>query len=367
MEPAHKYTLEHFHTQLKITNDLSSIIDSFRTCLRVTAQSFKSKSDKIVSAQKLVGIDKHNFKNKAKSMIMPIDTLSRNVESNYATNVKDLRKQFDNFIQKLEKLCKGQAEYTEDELLNDLHKIKAKVFKQTIFSVHIKNLLSSNNSRYIGTLIVINKYLDEHEVDTLVALLQLAQETNIDWPLKLYNEKRTKLFSEQKHQIVLNNRVFLLRDLWDYVNLQARQKELINIKVDHLVFSKELKFNVGLKIDLIQADTFRISKPTKDLVNLNLSYINLAELEPNAFDGLNKLEELNLSCNNLTELNKFPKLAKLVELNLEKNQIKSMEKNVFERLRKLTNLNLSHNKVSVFCAHFQTIILKFDDFIFRSG
>ncbi len=342
-----KCTLEYLYNQLKITNELSSIIDNFRIFLQKTHQSYKSKSEKILKTQKLGRMERPLLKIKTENIINHIKAFSNNVESNYANNVKEVSNRFSMFVKKLEKLYQGEFDYTEEELLSELHEIKDKIFRRTLFSANIKNLFSSNNSHlYIDTLIQINVYLDDFEIDTLLALLQLAQETNIDWPIKIYNEKKPKLSLKKKKDIVLNNRVFLIRDLWDYINLVARQKDVILIKIDRLFFSKELSFNKELRIDLIQADTFKYSKPTKDLVQLNLSNIELCEFELNAFAGLDNLEQLDLSCNNLTQLNKFPKLKRLIHLNLEKNHIRIVERNVFENLSQLNILNLSNNKVS---------------------
>ena len=72
-------------------------------------------------------------------------------------------------------------------------------------------------------------------------------------------------------------------------------------------------------------------------------------MEPAAFTGLDSLEELVLSNNVITSLERgmFDGLESLEELQLDNNTINLMEDRIFEHMGRLQRLDLSHNDISV--------------------
>ena len=85
------------------------------------------------------------------------------------------------------------------------------------------------------------------------------------------------------------------------------------------------------------------------LKGLDLSYNYLKyELKEGCFNGLNLLEELNLSNNDLSELKNgyFDALNSLKQLNLSKNNLSELKEGCFDGLNLLTYLFLSNNDLS---------------------
>lgn len=132
---------------------------------------------------------------------------------------------------------------------------------------------------------------------------------------------------------------------------------------------RQLKF-----LDLSENQIVDITENSFKLSNLkflNLSDNKIVRINKNGFNGLIKLRELNLSKNNLSELNKLTfsqgmtslkrlDLSKnnltttiinapyLIDLNMKNNEITEIVTNAFRGCPILENLNLSGNKIKTF-------------------
>uniref|UniRef100_A0AC34GQZ7 Uncharacterized protein n=1 Tax=Panagrolaimus sp. ES5 TaxID=591445 RepID=A0AC34GQZ7_9BILA len=93
---------------------------------------------------------------------------------------------------------------------------------------------------------------------------------------------------------------------------------------------------------------FIFPKNIKTIVILNFGNNHISEIENEAFDSFNSLEELDLNSNTITEIDKkvFTKKlgATLLRLKLDKNKIQELTSNSFKYLTELVYLDLSRNK-----------------------
>ena len=95
------------------------------------------------------------------------------------------------------------------------------------------------------------------------------------------------------------------------------------------------------KISIVELDTF------EGLSNLNHLYLaenRVRILSHLALSPLTSLWALDLSCNLIETIPKFPR--SLISLNLRNNSILGVDKSSFAGLDRLTDLDLSHNKIS---------------------
>lgn len=101
----------------------------------------------------------------------------------------------------------------------------------------------------------------------------------------------------------------------------------------------------NMPIGRITADTF--SRFGSDLWVLGCSYCGITDIDPNAFQHLNNLQQLSLDNNRLTAIKKswFKGLDYLTYLDINYNNIESIEAGVFENLPSLVELRLSGNRL----------------------
>lgn len=78
-----------------------------------------------------------------------------------------------------------------------------------------------------------------------------------------------------------------------------------------------------------------------------IRYGQLKNLKTLIFDGLNELEVLRLTDNEIEKIESFPKLNKVINLNLSKNLLKFIDENYFANLANLQLLTLEDNKISL--------------------
>lgn len=114
--------------------------------------------------------------------------------------------------------------------------------------------------------------------------------------------------------------------------------KLINLQELDLSSNKLFSFDSSEYL----SDPLILKNLTK-LENLNLSFNDLNNLGKDAFSNLNNLQKLNLSHNNLTALDKsqFKGLTNLKELLLGVNSLETLDKELFVGLNKLQKLSLS--------------------------
>lgn len=95
----------------------------------------------------------------------------------------------------------------------------------------------------------------------------------------------------------------------------------------------------------LQSETF---KHLHQIKRLNLSWLQLNQIEPKAFQGLRNLYSLNLSGNKLVTFTNltFTGLSQLGKLNLSHNSLNFLERSYFLGLDSLKVLDLSNNKIS---------------------
>ncbi len=91
------------------------------------------------------------------------------------------------------------------------------------------------------------------------------------------------------------------------------------------------------------------------LNSINLSHNRIEDVDEECFTGLELVENLNLSMNNLCTMPDLNKLKSLTNLNLSFNEIKFIERECFSDLVNLRELDLSGNKItSVYDDTFQS-------------
>lgn len=100
------------------------------------------------------------------------------------------------------------------------------------------------------------------------------------------------------------------------------------------------------------------------LMILNLSRNEISEIESEAFAVLVKLKILDLSCNKIAQVDvkSFDGLTELEELNLEYNLLTQLPGDVFEDLLNLKVLILSHNKIQELKNEIFTVINVIEEF-----
>lgn len=81
--------------------------------------------------------------------------------------------------------------------------------------------------------------------------------------------------------------------------------------------------------------------------SLNISYLNLNDINPGAFSNVIQMKSLDCSNNNLQYLhsNVFDKVNNLEVLSLARNNLRGIPRNLFSQLKKLKKLDLSENKL----------------------
>lgn len=85
----------------------------------------------------------------------------------------------------------------------------------------------------------------------------------------------------------------------------------------------------------------------KNISELSATNVGMIAINRNAFEGMSQLKVLNLSQNEITEIESgsFTSLAELRKLDLSHNRIQVIVK-AFMGLKELEDLNLSHNKLT---------------------
>lgn len=84
-----------------------------------------------------------------------------------------------------------------------------------------------------------------------------------------------------------------------------------------------------------------------ELTEINLKSNGIRHIDSNTFKGLSRLEILDLSRNEITNLNVnlFESLSSLKELRLYRNKLKRIDGNTFKNLSSLQRLSLSNNEI----------------------
>ena len=155
----------------------------------------------------------------------------------------------------------------------------------------------------------------------------------------------TKLSINRCQLKSINNRMFT-----GLIKLQE-----LNLN-DNLISSFEIvdEFNTILldKANLspmeLEAVRKHLFEDLKNLTTLSLNGNRLEKLDLNVFLNLEKLKELNLSSNAISELNDISleqNLTSLTTLKLQHNQLVAISKNAFSSAKKLRHLDLSRNKL----------------------
>ena len=123
------------------------------------------------------------------------------------------------------------------------------------------------------------------------------------------------------------------------LSLTLNRQKLKELTGEHL-YDAEFELD-SYKITSLAADTFTDVRNT--LVDLDLSYNELTSLPENIFQGLSKIERINLGNNKFIQINPylFNGLGKtLLEIKLKKMDLTSIAPNTFKGLNKLHTLDL---------------------------
>lgn len=122
------------------------------------------------------------------------------------------------------------------------------------------------------------------------------------------------------------------------LKLTLNRQKLKELTGEHL-YDTEFELD-SYKITSLAADTFTDVRNT--LVKLDLSYNELTSLPENVFQGLSKIEVINLGNNKFIQINPylFNGLKTLLEIKLKKMDLTSIAPNTFRGLSKLHTLDL---------------------------
>lgn len=127
----------------------------------------------------------------------------------------------------------------------------------------------------------------------------------------------------------------------DVKSLNLSDKKLVEFKTD----LKQLLF-LNLSFNNVEKFT---SENLTDLQYLDLSCNQISDFSKIKLNFLNKIEQVNLSCNKIDQipLNLFsPNSTKLTNLNLSFNRLRKISKKTFYNLINIENLILSYNNIS---------------------
>ncbi|KAL3286152.1 hypothetical protein HHI36_000664 [Cryptolaemus montrouzieri] len=132
-------------------------------------------------------------------------------------------------------------------------------------------------------------------------------------------------------------------------------RKLSRLSLKSTVIDTEMKFDRIIAPNLTSLELEEIDirigakmfRNHSQLLELNLSFNNIAYLEENVFENLFKLENLHLSKNNIEYLDNdlFAHLYNLRYLMLDFNDIENLNNETFKNLHKLNSLDLSNNNV----------------------
>lgn len=150
----------------------------------------------------------------------------------------------------------------------------------------------------------------------------------------------------------------------DVESLNLSDKNLVEFKTDLKQFFKLKNFDLSknniksvelinnnlsfLNLSLNNVKKFT-SENLTDLQYLDLSCNQISDFNEIKLNFLNKIEEVNLSCNKIDQipLNLFsPNSTKLTNLNLSFNRLRKISKKTFYNLINIENLILSYNNIS---------------------
>lgn len=139
-------------------------------------------------------------------------------------------------------------------------------------------------------------------------------------------------------------------------NLQELSISLYNISNEQITqlfyglsFPNLVKLNIEIsKITKLEKKMFEGFPRLQSLTIANNE--ELRKIAKNTFSNLTNLVDLNLSWNCIDEINKrhFSKLMRLKSLDLKANRIESIEDNIFSNLKKLKKLDLCSNNFPEF-------------------
>lgn len=128
------------------------------------------------------------------------------------------------------------------------------------------------------------------------------------------------------------------------LKLTLNRQKLKELTGEHL-YDSEFELD-NYKITSLEADTF--TDVRKTLVDLDLSYNELVSLPENVFQGLTKIEKINLGNNKFIQINPylFSGLTTLLEIKLKKMDLTSIAPNTFKGLKNLHTLDLGMNYIT---------------------
>lgn len=158
----------------------------------------------------------------------------------------------------------------------------------------------------------------------------------------------TKVKKMQYWPLLLLSSLHLVKTLEiEDFTLDIDNKTLIRVhSSDRLVESLNIS---GLQLNEIESSAFHTQSHLK---LLDLSNNNFSTLPINVFENLRNLETLSLANNNLSEIsvNLFYKLTKLKLLDISGNKYYNLKENIFDRFAKETKIILSVNEISTILA-----------------
>ncbi|XP_039759400.1 chaoptin-like [Pararge aegeria] len=214
----------------------------------------------------------------------------------------------------------------------------------SLTNLNFKTLTSLENLNISSNMI---KHIDDQSFATLrnIAQLDLSHNKiiNIHQSLFKNNIKMNNLSLSQNYIETIEGGAFRNTNIShfdiqnNYMSGSIEYDTFLGISVESLDLSKGYLKELGDKA---------FSALSKDLRYLNLSSNLIENVTESAFQALEILSTLDLSCNHLIDINlNTSDLHQLSEYYLQNNFIKKITPNMFKNMTRLTTLDLSQNKI----------------------
>ena len=160
-------------------------------------------------------------------------------------------------------------------------------------------------------------------------------------------DMKTFLWGYSRDNSVITDWTGKRRRLRDFNALLLRQGKLHNLGVDYFRGLEHLEYLYvyDCSVRSIENGAFEL---LIDLKELSMTGNDITILDTSIFEGLNKLEDLDLSSNRIKTIKGFFNLPSLVSLNLASNLIEELPAGVFAEVQELSYLSLKSNKIKKF-------------------
>lgn len=323
-------SLSHFQIEVDSLKDLSQLSKlKFDSCLLDLSvlSSFPELEELEIKSTKMrnFNLDTSLYLNRLKSF-----TISATFELDSDSLIQFIRSLFDRLV-----MLRLKTPYLNDSILESLFK---NVTNSSIECIHI------NSDKFLSP---ITSFLPNVGFDNLKEFLVYSYYSNVSLYMNLFSNLPPNLERLNLSYSSFNNfeKIPKLNNL-KFLNLRGNSSKEINYQAfKHLNKLEDLNLS-RIKISSSNLTLYPNSfYGLENLLKLNLSENDLRSIDPSIFTRLPKLEDLNLSMNQIELASRqFASLTHLKKLNLSSNQLKTIDREeVFANLVNLRELILCTN------------------------